>query len=476
MLLVGDWVLPVSHPPIPGGGIRVADGVIQEVGPAAELRARHPNEEALESAGCALIPGLINSHSHLDLSAFRGLLPPSGFSMWMLRLLKARRKLDWDDLAASALWGAYECLRNGVTAIADTSYDGVTVARAARVAGLRARVYLEVFGLDDACLSETMARLEARLTRAEDEVEGTAMATTGPSVEWGLSPHAPYTVSEQLYKEAAHFARSAGLRMATHAAESRAEVRLLMKGSGALALAYKAAHLWTGQRWKPPGVSPLRYIAGAQALGPDMLVVHAVQVDSDDIALLAASGTSVAHCPRSNRHLKCDVAPVAGMRAAGVIVGLGTDSLASNDSLDMLAEMRAALEGGRGPASRAETGRSLSLSPCVVLRMATLDGARALGWETLVGSLEAGKRADLTVVQLPDGKAMDGEDALAEAVMGGEVRMTMVDGTVVYAGARLPEEVVGGVDRVRRKLGGGGRAARGRVVSRAGDGRGLDLS
>jgi len=164
------------------------------------------------------------------------------------------------------------------------------------------------------------------------------------------------------------------------------------------------------------------------------------------------------------------------MRAAGVIVGLGTDSLASNDSLDMLAEMRAALEGGRGPASRAETGRELSLSPCAVLRMATLDGARALGWETLVGSLEAGKRADLTVVQLPDGKAMDGEDALAEAVMGGEVRMTMVDGTVVYAGARLPEEVVGGVDKVRRKLGGGGRSARGRVASRAADGRGLYLS
>ncbi len=446
----------MSHPPILGGGVRVAAGVIREVGLAAELRARYPDEQVLESAGCALLPGLINAHSHLDLSAFKGLLPTSRFSWWMLRLLKVRRKLDSDDLAASALWGAHECLRNGVTAVADTSFEGVTVARAARATGLRARVYLEVFGLDDACLSETMERLEARLERARDEGERPAMAATGPSVEWGVSPHAPYTVSKQLYAEAARFARRAGLRMATHVAESRAEVRLLEKGSGALALVYKAAHLWTGHRWKPPGVSPLRHVAAAQALGPDMLAVHAVQVESDDIALLVASGTSVAHCPRSNTHLKCGVAPVAVMRAAGVTVGLGTDSLASNDSLDMLAEMRAALEAGRGPASRAEADGSLSLSPCAVLRMATLDGARALGWETSVGSLEVGKRADLTVVRLPDGRATDGEDALAEAVMGGEVRMTMVDGAVVYRDTTFPEEVVAGLDKVRRKLGVGG--------------------
>jgi cytosine/adenosine deaminase-related metal-dependent hydrolase len=336
------------------------------------------------------------------------------------------------------------------------------VARAARSVGLRARVYLEVFGLDDTCLSETMERLEARLERAQEESGhlAMAMAKAAPPVEWGLSPHAPYTVSGRLYTEVARFARRAGLRMASHVAESRAEVRLLEKGSGALSFAYRAARLWTGHRWMPPGVTPLRHLAGAQALGPDMLLVHAVQVDKDDIALLATSGSSVAHCPRSNLYLKCGAPPVAEMRAAGVTVGLGTDSLASNDSLDMLAEMRAALKTSRALASGEETGRRLSLSPRAVLRMATLDGARALGWETLVGSLEVGKRADLVVVRLPAGTTTSGEDLLAEAVMGGEVTTTIVDGTVVYRGASLPPAVVGGLDKVREKLGGAGSARR----------------
>ncbi len=251
--------------------------------------------------------GLVNSHTHLDYSAFRGFTRPCGFGTWMLRLLLARRKLDGEDFAASALWGAYECIRSGVTSIADTSYDGWTVARAARAAGLRARVYLEVFGLDEADVPATMDRLAAGLERMRGECEVTSGAVrgAGPLVEAGLSPHAPYTVPSGLYREAARFARRAGLRMTTHVAESEAEVELLTKGTGAIAKAYRVAHLWKRQRWTPPGVSPVQYVAETGALGVDMLAVHVVEVDADDIATLAATGTAVAHCPRSNRRLRC---------------------------------------------------------------------------------------------------------------------------------------------------------------------------
>ncbi len=470
MLLEADWVLPVNEPPLAQGAVLVTDGLIEAVGPALALRARYPGETVRGFPDCALLPGLVNVHTHLEYSAFRGFARPSGFGQWMLRLLLARRKLDADDWAASALWGAYECARSGVTCIADASQEGWTVARAAGIAGLRARVYLEVFGLDDAALPATMERLESRLERLRRE------CGTVPVVEAGLSPHAPYTVSARLYREAARFARRAGLRLVTHVAESRAEVELLARGTGAIARAYRAAHLWTEQRWTPPRVSPVEYVAGTGALGPEMLMVHAVQVDNADIGLLADSGAAVAHCPRSNLRLQCGTAPVADMMAAGVTVGLGTDSLASNDSLDMFAEMRAALTASREraaaaarsrlapvdlPASPRTAARSSTsvLTPAAVLRMATLDGARAIGWGHLVGSLEAGKRADVIAVRLPtkwlaeSAQSADPVAALVEGANAQDVRMTMVEGRTVPAGGRIPPNVTERMNRAREKLG-----------------------
>ena len=431
MLLEADWVLPITGSPIADGAVQVTDGVIGTVGPSAELRTRFPEEEARTFSGCALLPGLINSHTHLDYSALRGFAQPCGFGEWMLRLLVARRKLDPEDFEASALWGAHESARSGVTSIADTSYAGWTVARAAGAAGLRARVYLEVFGLDDAELPSTMERLEAGVVSLQGEC--------GSTVEAGVSPHASYTVSARLYREAARFARRTGLRLATHVAESEAEVELLALGTGAIAKAYRAARMWKGQRWTPPGLSPVQYVARTGALGPETLVIHAVQLDEDDIATLAESGAAVAHCPRSNLRLRCGVAPVAELLAAGVTVGLGTDSLGSNDSLDMFAEMRAAVavSGGR-------------LAPAAVLRMATLEGARALGWVGQLGSLDAGKRADVIAVRLAAG---DPTAELVEAATAADVRMTMVEGHVIFDGQETPVQVARGLGAARAKLG-----------------------
>lgn len=449
MLLTADWLLPISAPPVADGAVLVSEGRIAAVGSADELRARYPQVQTHEYPGCALLPGLINAHTHLDYSAFKGFAAPSGFSRWMGRFLRARVRLDSEDLAASATWGAYECLRNGVTSIADTSYEGTTVARAARAAGLRARVYLEVFGLDDGKLESTVSGLRDGLRRVREASGSSGEAGAGalgggPSVEWGVSPHAPYTVSQALYREVARMARGEGLHVATHVGESVAEARLLAGRLSALALVYRLAHLRVKHHWRPPMVSSVRYVADADALGPETLVVHAVQSSAEDIALLAQSGVAVAHCPRSNLFLHCGVAPIAEMRSAGVTVGLGTDSLASNDSLDMLAEMRAAVSVSR-------TLRA-GLSAADVLRMATLDGARALGWGALMGSLEQGKLADVVAVSLPRGEVAHVEESLAETVMAGEVLMTMVGGRVAYEGEDPPSAAVKDMEAVRAKL------------------------
>jgi cytosine/adenosine deaminase-related metal-dependent hydrolase len=416
----------------------------------------------------------------------------------------ARRKLTPGDYEASAQWGAYECARCGITSIADTAYEGAVVARAAGRAGLRARVYQEVFGLDDAVLPGTMDHLRAAVGRLERECSSL--------VEPGVSPHAPYTVSARLYQEAARFARRAGLRVATHVAESPAEIDLLGRGTGAIASAYRRAQMWR-DTWKAPHARPLEYVAGTGVLTPETLVIHAVQIDDQEIGLLAASGAEVAHCPRSNARLHCGVAPVAEILAAGVTVGLGTDSLASNDSLDMFAEMRAALlaseqreRAGSGPVQPLSTGlRAPSaqasvlpvdrdaappvslgrpLNPEQVLRMATWEGASPrLGDLTAVStrarvptssrcsSERPGRRQDdrgscgclpgrAHGEHSPSRRATPEPSPLASmvgsllaAATSADVRLTMVAGRVVFSGGTPPAQVASGYQAARQRLG-----------------------
>jgi cytosine/adenosine deaminase-related metal-dependent hydrolase len=455
VLLEADWILPISGPPLADGAVAVADGKIVEVGPAAELRARRVGEEVRRFPGCVLMPGLVNVHSHLEYSAFHGFSRSCGFGEWMLRLLLARRKLIADDYAVSARWGARECARAGMTFLADTSFEGWTSARAAGEAGLRARIHLEVIGLDDADLPKIMERMEARLAVLDE--------ACGPLVEPGLSPHAPYSVSSRLYRELARFARREDLRLATHVAESKSEVELLEHGTGAIAQAYKAAQLWRGQRWSPPGVSPVAFLEQTGALGPEMLAVHCVQLDGDDVAVLARSSAAVAHCPRSNSRLQCGTAPAAELRAAGIAVGLGTDSLASNESLDLFAEMRSAVEMSR--AAREADSRGVAVAPrqggldeTAVLRMATLEGAAALGLDARLGSLEVGKEADIIAVRMPAGEAAG--SGLAALIVSGatatSVHLTMVGGTVVFDKDAMPREeddLDAKFATVRKKLG-----------------------
>lgn len=450
LFLEAGWVVPIEGAPFRDGAVLVREGSIEAVGPAAELRARHGLDggdtaiERLSFPDCVLLPGLVNVHSHLEYSAFHDFSPCCGFGEWMLRLLRARRRLVPEDYAVSARWGAQLCVRSGITCIADTAFEGWTTVRAAGEAGLRARVYLEVIGLDEEAAPAAMAGVAARL----EELTGEA----GPLLEVGLCPHAPYTVSPRLYREVARYARRRGLAVATHVAESPAEVELLERGTGGIALAYKAAQLWQGRLWRAPGLRPAAYLSTTGILGPATLAVHCVHVDEEDIATLAETETAVAHCPRSNARLQCGIAPVAELLRAGVRVGLGTDSLASNDNLDMFDEMRAALA-----SSRARSG-ARPLTEGEVLRMATLGGATALGLHDRIGSLERGKRGDLVMIRLPAAATVsDGRELERRLVLqagAAQVRLTVIDGRIAFAASdgTAPEEMDKALAHVRRKL------------------------
>jgi 5-methylthioadenosine/S-adenosylhomocysteine deaminase len=292
-----------------------------------------------------------------------------------------------------------------MTTVGDASFSG-TAAPACDELGLRAIVHLEVFGDEDAIAEQfepTHAEIEEYLS---------------DRVRLGVSPHAPYTCSTALYRAATEL----GLPVATHLAESQAEQDWMRAGSG--------SWLDVPEFPKPPGETAVRHLAAEGLLSPRMTAAHCVQVDAEEIALLAEHDVAVAHCPRSNAMLGCGIAPLADLLAAGVRVGLGTDSPASTPSFDMFAELRAA-----ALFARAREKRPDALSAKSALRAATLGSASALGLADEIGSLAPGKRADLTLVSLAGSPYLPWEDPAAAVVFGGSpgrVERTIVDGEDRY--------------------------------------------
>jgi cytosine/adenosine deaminase-related metal-dependent hydrolase len=397
-----DWVLPVDAPPIGGGAVAVENGGIAAVGTAAELGTGTRFDEA------AIIPGFVNAHSHLEYSVYAGFGDGlANFAEWISLHIRRKATIGWDEFLAIAELGAAECLSSGVTTVGDCSYSGAAAAACDRL-GLRAIVYLEVFGADPQDVLEQHAR-------------SLALAEPGFSerVRPGVSPHAPYSVSAEAFEACA----SLGLPMATHLSESLSELAYLLRGEGAWA---SYADLLV----EPPGTTGPRLLADRGLLGRHLVAAHCTYVDAEEIDLLSHTGAGIAHCPRSNAWLGCGIAPLGELRAAGAAVGVGTDSPASAPSFDFFDELRAAVL-----TSRARERRPDALSATEALELGTLGGARALALDDEVGSLTPGKRADLAVVSLAGSPYVPWEDPAAAIVFGGSpsrVTLTMVGGEVRY--------------------------------------------
>jgi 5-methylthioadenosine/S-adenosylhomocysteine deaminase len=389
-----DWVLPIDGPPIEDGIVRWDGERIVEVG---QGRARRHYTDS------AIIPGFVNAHSHLEYAVYAGFGDGRVFGEWIATHISRKDRLSPDDMIAIARAGVGASLGAGITTTADYSFSGAAAIAAAEL-GLRAIVYLEVFGSDPAAAERHFDELRRRLPES-------------PLVRIGISPHAPYTCSLDLYK----WCLRLGVPVGTHLAESANENEWLEHGAGPLQA--------IGEWLVPP--SGLRAPATLDAvLGPDLLCAHCVELEPHEIALLAERDVPVGHCPRSNALLGCGIAPVAELRAAGIRVGLGTDSPASTPSFDMFEEARTAIV-----VARARERSPGALLADDVLRLATIDAARALRLDGEVGTLTPGKRADLAVVSLAGSPYHPVEDPAAAVVFGGSperVLETIVDGQTRY--------------------------------------------
>ena len=397
-----DWVLPVEGAPIEGGAVAVEGGRIAAVGTASDLGTGMRFEEA------AIVPGFVNAHSHLEYAVYAGFGDGlADFSEWISLHVERKRRIGWEDFVAIAELGAADCLGSGITTVGDCSFSGAAAAACDRL-GLRATVYLEVFGADP---DEVLTQHERSRERVEDAF--------GDRVRLGISPHAPYTVSPEAYDACA----SLQLPLATHLSESRSELDYLLRGEGA----------WAGYSEllvDPPGTTGTRLLAERGLLGRNVLAAHCTHVDDEEIELLAGTGTGVAHCPRSNAWLGCGIAPLVELRAADARVGIGTDSPASTPSFDFFDELRTAVLAARARASRPDV-----LTASEALELATLGGARALDLDGEVGSIAPGKLADLTIVSLAGSPYLPWEDPAAAVIFGGSpdrVLLTLVEGAVRY--------------------------------------------
>jgi 5-methylthioadenosine/S-adenosylhomocysteine deaminase len=423
------WVLPITAEPIRDGAVAVEGTRVAAVGPRALVEARFPSAEVEELGEAVILPGFVNCHTHLELTAMRGFLEPEegDFFAWLRKVTSSRNeRMSAEDRYVSAAWGAVEAARAGVTCVGDASDSGATTMRALRDAGLRGVVYQEAFGPD---AREAVAKFDHAREKVEPLREGQTSLVT-----LGLSPHSPYTVAPALLEMLARYAIEERLPLMMHAAESEAEQALMVEGGGIFAAAYALR----GFAFDSPRTTTVRHLSKTGVLDARPLLAHCVRVDEGDIQLLQEHGAGVAHCPKSNAKLGHGRAPLAAMLAAGVAVGLGSDSVASNNVCDVLEESRFALLASRATGESLAGGRMLEANDA--LRLLTHGGAAALNMQSVTGSLEEGLEADLVVVRLDAAHQTPSYDPAAALVFsssGRDVLLTVVAGREVFRDGRV---------------------------------------
>lgn len=332
-----------------------------------------------------LIPGLVNAHTHAAMSLLRGIADDVPLKAWLERHIWPRetRFVAPDFVRDGTLLGAAEMLRAGITCCNDMYFHPEAAAQAYEQAGMRAMLGTPILDFPTPYATDADAYLQRGLA-ARDAFKDS------PRLAFSLAPHAPYTVGDDTWRSLVVYARQLDLVIQTHVAETAEEV----------AEARARSH-----------ETPLARLDRLGATGPAFVAIHAVHLDAHDIDLLAAQGCHVIHCPGSNMKLASGIAPAANLVARGINVALGTDGAASNNRLDILDEMRLA-----SLLAKVSTGDAAALPAATVLRMATLNGAAALGLDARIGSLVPGKDADVTAVQLADVETLPLYDPLSQLV------------------------------------------------------------
>lgn len=402
----------MQGPPLRDGAVLVGrSGRIAAAGPDADVPT--PGGADVQDLGDALLlPGLVNTHTHLELTCLRGLVTERPFFRWVRKVKTIKDALTDADYRAAARWGVLESFAAGITTIGDTG-SSLAPARAMASLGARGIAYHEVFGPDP---DQTRAAMDG-LAVALLELDGIA----SERLTIGVSPHAPYTVSAELLEEVVQLAYEEDRPFAMHLAESLAEWDLFVTGTGDFADMFRRRGLSVPEHHE----TPVEWAASVMMPELRALLIHCVHVSEDDLWFLAQDRSAVAHCPWSNEALGVGRMRLADMLEHDVRVGLGTDSVAPGRGLDLFEEMRSAR-------------KLANLSPARALSLVTLEAARALGVAD-AGLVAIGAWGDLCAVRL-DGLADDADpvEALVTRARAANVTHTWLAGRLVYENGSWP--------------------------------------
>ena len=411
LLIEPEWVIPVQ----PQGvvleqhAVAVLDGRIVALLPVAEARTRYAAREVVARPGHALIPGLVNSHCHSAMVLMRGLADDLPLMTWLQEHIwpTEARFVGAEMVADGTLIAAAELLRGGVTCVNEMYYFPEVAAATFKRVGLRAGIGLTVIEFPTAWASHAAEYIDKGLALA-DELKHEPMLRA----VW--APHAPYTVSDASFEKIRLYSDQLDLPVHVHLHETAFEVEDALRQHKERPFA----------RLKRLGL-----------VNRNLIAVHMTQLSEAEIGQCAEAGVSIAHCPESNLKLASGFAPIEALRRAGVNVGIGTDGTASNNDLDLIGEMKTAAQLAKAVAQDAA-----ALDAAAALHMATLGGARALGWDERIGSIEVGKDADLTLIALDQFDTLPVYNPISQIVYAGnrrDVRDVWVRGERKLDGGRL---------------------------------------
>ncbi len=445
-ILTARYVVPISSAPIENGAVAFEKDKIIAVGNQAEIIEKFPEAEVESLGESAILPGFVNSHSHLEITAMRGFVDEfdDDFASWLLKLNKVRGEVLTDeDVQNAAILGAIEGAHAGVTTFGDIGRFGKNGFEALKAVGLRGVVFQETeFSPDDKTAGADFAKLKEKFLELKE--------TETNLVKVGLSPHSPYTVGARLFENIAAYAIENNVKISVHAAESDEESELMQKGTGFFAGIYAKY----GFEWHTPNCSSIELLDKLGVLRAKPLLAHCVKVSERDIELIKNSDSRIAHCPKSNAKFGHGIAPFEKFLDANIKTGFGSDSMASNNTCDILEEARFATLFARNL-----PGRKRFLQPKEIIETATLGGAKALGLENEIGTLEVGKQADFTVVSLENIAQMPVHNvysALLFASNARDIRLTIVAGEAIFRNGescKIDEgEIKAKMNEIRRKM------------------------
>jgi len=423
MLYRAEYVVPVSHSPIKDGAVLVRNGKIVEVDSFDALIYRYPEEPVKDFGISALLPGFISTHIHLEDYAMRGLVSDVPYIEWISAMHDFGQRMTEDDQLYSSMGGCMEALKRGITCVANPCGSTAPV-KALAAAGMRAVALREVGALD-------RSQVDAAVGQAQQDIEDWYGFIDPALIQPGLASASMYKCHPEVFARIAKIARAENMSVSMHMAGSR-EIHNFVKYGTSPFRTREGEQIYSTvvSEWMPTGVSCVQYAANWGAFDvPNMIARHCVFVDANDMRILKDYDVAVSVCPRYSAQLGMGISRGLDFLRLGIRVGLGNDSPAATDSIDLFEEMRLGMLLGRG------LGRSQFITCSEMLRLVTIDAARVLGLEKKIGSLEVGKQADMIAVDITNSRrapAAKPEVYLVNNCGGPDIVMTMVNGEILY--------------------------------------------